>query len=137
MCQCCLIYLYFFNIYICTKRYHGMCKYRQVNFFSNVVKYVRPTYGNKEELAPLNNILIESNRHGKPYFRKISNVTYTSFRKISNVTYMSFRKISKVTYTSFRKSLKLHTRHSEKSLMWHTRHSEKSPSYIHVIQKNL
>ena len=53
MCQCCLIYLYFFNIYICTKRYHGMCKYRQVNFFSNVVKYVRPTYGNKEELAPL------------------------------------------------------------------------------------
>ena len=22
-------------------------------FFSNVVKYVRPTYGNKEELAPL------------------------------------------------------------------------------------
>ena len=22
-------------------------------FFSNVIKYVRPTYGNKEELAPL------------------------------------------------------------------------------------
>ena len=53
MCQLCLIYFYFFNIYICTKRYHGMHKYQQVNFFSNVVKSVRPTYGNKEELAPL------------------------------------------------------------------------------------
>ena len=29
-----------------------MHKYQQV--FSNVVKSVRPTYGNKEELAPLN-----------------------------------------------------------------------------------
>ena len=36
------------------KTYHGMCKYRQINFFPNVVKDVRPTYGNKEELAPLN-----------------------------------------------------------------------------------
>ena len=36
------------------KRYHGVCKYRQINFFPNVVKDVRPTYGNKEELAPLN-----------------------------------------------------------------------------------
>ena len=53
MCQPCLIYFYFFNIYICTKRYHGMHKYQQVIFFSNVVKSVRPTYGNKEELAPL------------------------------------------------------------------------------------
>ena len=53
MCQLCLIYFYFFDIYICTKRYHGMHKYQQVNFFSNVVKSVRPTYGNKEELAPL------------------------------------------------------------------------------------
>ena len=26
---------------------------QQVNFFSNVVKYVRPMYGNKEEPAPL------------------------------------------------------------------------------------
>ena len=49
MCQ----YFYFFNIYICTKRYHGMHKYQQVNFFSNVVKSVRPTYSNKEELAAL------------------------------------------------------------------------------------
>ena len=31
-----------------------MHKYQQVNFFSNVVKSVRPTYSNKEELAPLN-----------------------------------------------------------------------------------
>ena len=53
MCHLCLIYFYFFNIYICTKRYHGMHKYQQVNFFSNVVKSVRPPYGNKEELAPL------------------------------------------------------------------------------------
>ena len=45
------VYFYFFNIYICTKIYHGMCKYWQLNFFSNVVKYVRPIYGNKEELA--------------------------------------------------------------------------------------
>ena len=30
-----------------------MYKYQQVNFFPNVVKSVRPTYGNKEELAPL------------------------------------------------------------------------------------
>ena len=36
------------------KRYHGMRKYQQINFFPNVVKDVRPTYGNKEELAPLN-----------------------------------------------------------------------------------
>ena len=34
------------------KIYHGMHKYQQLNFFSNVVKYIRPTYGNKE-LAPL------------------------------------------------------------------------------------
>ena len=53
MCQFCLIYFNFFNIYVCTKRYHGMCKYWQVNFFSNVVKSVRPTYGNKEELGAL------------------------------------------------------------------------------------
>ena len=53
MCQLCLIYFYFFNIYICTKRYHGMYKYHQDNFFSNVLKSVRPTYGNKEELVPL------------------------------------------------------------------------------------
>ena len=51
MCKLCLIYFYFFNIYICTKRYHRMHKYQQVNLFSNVVKSVRPTYGNKEELA--------------------------------------------------------------------------------------
>ena len=30
-----------------------MHKHQQFNFFSNVIKYVRPTYGNKEELAPL------------------------------------------------------------------------------------
>ena len=54
MCQLCLIYFYFFHIDICTKRCHGMHKYQQVNFFSNVVKSARPTYGNKEELAPLN-----------------------------------------------------------------------------------
>ena len=30
-----------------------MRKYQQVNFLSNVVKYVRPTYDNKEKLAPL------------------------------------------------------------------------------------
>ena len=53
MCQLCLIYFNFFSIYICTKRYHGMAKYGQVNFFSNVVKYIRPTYGNKAELATL------------------------------------------------------------------------------------
>ena len=35
------------------KRYHGMCKYQQIKFFPNVVKDVRPTYSNKEELAPL------------------------------------------------------------------------------------
>ena len=53
MCQLCLIYFYFFNIYICTKTYHGMHKYQQVNFFSNIVKSTRSTYGSKEELAPL------------------------------------------------------------------------------------
>ena len=31
-----------------------MHKHQQFNFFSNFIKYVRPTYGNKEELAPLN-----------------------------------------------------------------------------------
>ena len=31
-----------------------MHKYQQVNFFSNVIKSVGPTYGNKEELAALN-----------------------------------------------------------------------------------
>ena len=30
-----------------------MHKHQQFNFFSNVIKYVRPTYGNKEELSPL------------------------------------------------------------------------------------
>ena len=30
-----------------------MHKYQQVNFFSNVIKSIRPTYGNKEELATL------------------------------------------------------------------------------------
>ena len=35
------------------KRYHGMCKYLQIIFFPNVVNDIRPTYGNKEELAPL------------------------------------------------------------------------------------
>ena len=30
-----------------------MHKYQQVKFFSNVVKSIRLTYGNKEELAPL------------------------------------------------------------------------------------
>ena len=30
-----------------------MYKYQQDFFFSNVLKSVRPTYGNKEELAPL------------------------------------------------------------------------------------
>ena len=34
-----------------------MHKYQQVNFFSNVVKSIRPTYGNKEELAPLKKML--------------------------------------------------------------------------------
>ena len=58
MCHLCLIYFYFFNIYICTKRYHGMHKYQQVNFFSNVIKSVRPTYSNKEELAPLTESLV-------------------------------------------------------------------------------
>ena len=53
MYQLYLIYFYFFNTYICTKRYHGMHIYQEVNFFSNVVKSVRPTYGNKE-LATLN-----------------------------------------------------------------------------------
>ena len=33
--------------------YHWFCKYLQVNFFSGVVKCVRPTFGNKETLAPL------------------------------------------------------------------------------------
>ena len=54
MYQFCLIYFYFFNIYIYTKIYHYIHKHWQFNFFSNVIKYVRPTYGNKEELAPLN-----------------------------------------------------------------------------------
>ena len=40
------------------KRYHGMCKYQQINFFPNVLKDVRPTYSNKEELAPLSSICI-------------------------------------------------------------------------------
>ena len=30
-----------------------MHKHQQFNFFSNVIKYVKPTYGNKEELLPL------------------------------------------------------------------------------------
>ena len=30
-----------------------MHKYQPINFFSNVVKSIRPTYGNKEELAAL------------------------------------------------------------------------------------
>ena len=60
MCQLCLIYFYFFNIYICTKRYHSIHKYQQVNFFSNVVKSIRPTYGNKEELATLNKNAFQS-----------------------------------------------------------------------------
>ena len=58
MCQLCLIYFYFFNISICTKRYHGMYKYQQDNFFSNVLKSIRPTYGNKEELASLSYIYV-------------------------------------------------------------------------------
>ena len=35
------------------KMYGWFCKYQQVNFFSNVVKCVRPTYGNKEARASL------------------------------------------------------------------------------------
>ena len=45
------------------KRYHGMCKYQQINCFPNVVKDIRPTYGNKEELAPLNDDVAVSNCH--------------------------------------------------------------------------
>ena len=37
--------------------YHWFCKYRHVNFFSNV-KCVRPTYGNKEARAPSIKIFI-------------------------------------------------------------------------------
>ena len=33
--------------------YHWFCKYQHVNFFSNVVKYIRPTYSNKEVWATL------------------------------------------------------------------------------------
>ena len=36
-----------------------MHKYQQVNFFSNVVKSVRPIYGNKEELATLSGRVIQ------------------------------------------------------------------------------
>ena len=36
--------------------YHWSCKYQHVNFFSNVIKCVRPTYGNKEVLAPLSSL---------------------------------------------------------------------------------
>ena len=46
-----------------------MHKYQQVNFFSNVEKSVRPTYGNKEELATLkhqNRVLIKTLKlHGE------------------------------------------------------------------------
>ena len=35
--------------------YHWFCKYWHLNFFSNVVKCIRPTYGNKEAQAPLIN----------------------------------------------------------------------------------
>ena len=66
MCQLCLVYFYFFNIYICTKRYHGMHKYQQINFFSSVVKSIRPTYGNKEELAPLRGNQQTLNTTGNP-----------------------------------------------------------------------
>ena len=65
MCQLCLVYFYFFNIYICTKRYHGMHKYQQVNFFSNVVKSIRPTYDNKEELAPLKDLSFKQTKEIK------------------------------------------------------------------------
>ena len=37
-----------------------MHKHQQFNFFSNVVKYVGPTYGNKEELAPLTKLIMTS-----------------------------------------------------------------------------
>ena len=41
-----------------------MHKYQQVNFFSNVIKYVRPTYSNKEELATLSHHM--ENEHTPP-----------------------------------------------------------------------
>ena len=48
MCQLCLIYFYLYkkDIMVCTN-------INKLIFFSNVIKSVRPTYGNKEELAPL------------------------------------------------------------------------------------
>ena len=36
-----------------------MYKYQTSNFFSNVIKSIRPTYGNKEELAPLKDMYDE------------------------------------------------------------------------------
>ena len=49
--------------------YHQFCKYWQVNFFSDVIKCIRPTYSNKETLAPLN------------FFRAISTPIVQSYSK--------------------------------------------------------
>ena len=57
------------------KRYNGMCKNLQINFFPNVIKDVRPTYGNKEELAPLSMLFpsTEEQQNDK-YQRSLHNV---------------------------------------------------------------
>ena len=74
MFQLCLIYFYFSNINICTKRYHGMHKYQQVNFSSNVIKSVRPTYGNKEELVPLTSDFVTCHKIQFMAFINVSNI---------------------------------------------------------------
>ena len=62
---------------MCTKRYHGVHKYQQVSFFSNV-KSVRLTYGNKEELVAL-----------KPRIESKTNYLFVCFSYVQGHNYLS------------------------------------------------
>ena len=61
MCQLCLIYSISL-IFISVQKDIMVCTdINKLIFFSNVIKSVRPTYGNKEELAPLSIVLTALN----------------------------------------------------------------------------
>ena len=54
MCDLCLIYFFFIKIFISVQKY--IIVFPNISkfvFFSNVVKCIRPTYGNKEKPATL------------------------------------------------------------------------------------
>ena len=60
-----------------------MCKYWQLNFFSNVVKYIRLIYGNKEELAVLRELIVFSSILDNWRIKQL-NISRLYFQELSN-----------------------------------------------------